>query len=458
MNVLRTIPLLATLFVLASCGGGSSSGGGAGDGGEVRGDRSQAGGATTTLDRTTRAFENPASNLSDENLDRHLVGDVDFGASFVSAPAPVNPGLGPLFNNSSCEGCHVVNGRGLPVFREGGLRSHAVVRISSPSGQPELPGGPKDVPGLGTQAQDNAIFGFTPEVTVQLSYQTISGEYPDGTTYQLRKPNITLRRAADNSTLPSDTLMSFRVPQSVFGAGLLEAIPEERILSLSDPEDSNGDGISGRPNYVYDITTNSVQLGRFGRKANQPNLFQQSASAYANDMGVGNEIFRDHAGSIDIPLETVHSAEFYVATLAVPRATRIDEPGVLAGENLFRELNCSGCHTPGHQTGAHPLSELSNQTIFPYTDMLLHDMGPQLADNRPDFEANGSEWRTTPLWALGLVRTTLGSRENYLHDGRARTIEEAILWHGGEAAQIRERFKALSAPKREELLEFLRSL
>lgn len=445
--------------MLFGCGGGGGGSDTGTQGAEaVVGNRANAGGTTTTTDRTTRAFENPASNLSAENLDRHMTGDVDFGAVFVSAPAPVNPGLGPLFNNSSCESCHTVNGRGQPVFREGGLRSHAVVRASLASGGvAELPGGPIPVPGLGTQLQDNAIFGVTPEISVDIHYSYTSESYPDGSSIELRKPTVSLQRP-DGTFLGDEVLRSLRVPQPVFGVGLLESIPEERLIALSDPEDSDNDGISGRPNYVFDVSTGTTQLGRFGRKANQPTLLQQTASAYANDMGVGNPMFPDHAGTVDIPMETVESAAFYVATLAVPRALNTQNESIQSGERLFIETGCTSCHVPGHVTGSSNIPELSNQTIFPYTDMLLHDMGDGLADGRPDFGADGNEWRTAPLWGLGLVRTTLGTRENYLHDGRARTIEEAILWHGGEASGSKNRFKQLPKSERELILNFLGSL
>ncbi len=440
--------LLFCFFI--SCNGSS-------DGGGESLDRSLAGGDTTSDDRTALAFENPASNLSAEELDRHLEGDANFGAVFVSPPATFNAGLGPLFNNSSCEGCHTKNGRGQPIFGTGPRGSQAVLRLSSSMGAPELPGGPAAVSGLGTQLQDHAIFGTSPEGVVDIQYEFTSGVYADGTPYELRKPKlqVTLKNGA---ILPSSVMTSFRVPPPVFGLGLLEAIPEDEILAHADPEDANGDGISGRPNYVWDIIAQIRALGRFGRKANQPHLLQQAAGAYFNDMGVTNPFVHGGAEQTDIDQNIVRSVEFYVQTIAVPRASRLDDAEVKRGERNFKEIGCVGCHIPSFQTRTHPLHALENQRIFPYTDMLLHDMGEGLTDGRPDFEASANEWRTSPLWGIGITATILSNTATYLHDGRARTLEEAILWHGGEAERAREAFLAMSKDQRDAIITFLESL
>ena len=251
---------------------------------------------------------------------------------------------------------------------------------------------------------------------------------------------------------------SLRTAPPVFGAGLLEAIPEDLILERADPGDTDGDGISGAPNYVWDSVLGAEVLGRFGRKANRPNLLQQNAAAFANDMGVSNSIFSGDGELPEIDDAVLKAVEFYTQTLAVPAAGNVDDPEVIRGSKLFIQFSCASCHTPEMRTGSHPVAALSHQRIFPYTDLLLHDMGEDLADNRSDFLASGSEWRTTPLWGIGVTATILSSTATFLHDGRARTPEEAILWHGGEARAAREKFRLAEKQERQSLLAFLRSL
>ncbi|MCB0338211.1 MAG: hypothetical protein KDD53_01340, partial [Bdellovibrionales bacterium] len=353
-EVLAGVSLALVLLAAGCSGGAASSESGAGSDVEIVGDRSLAGGATTTTDRTSQAFENPASNLSSENLELHFAGDIDFGQSFVTAPAPIAPGLGPLFNNRSCESCHTKNGRGSPILGTGGLGSQALVRVSVAQGAAALPGAPSDVPGIGTQIQDHAIFGQIPEATIELTWKYFPGALPDGQSYELRSP--VLKITLPNGThLSGDVMTSLRMPQPVFGLGLLEAIPEDRLLSLTDPEDADNDGISGRANVVFDAIKGTFVLGRFGRKANQPTLIQQVASAYANDMGIGNPVFSDSEGNLDIDFSTLDSSTFYVQTLAVPRAIDVQKPEVKEGEGLFLKIGCGSCHVPSHLTGTHPI-------------------------------------------------------------------------------------------------------
>jgi CxxC motif-containing protein (DUF1111 family) len=229
------------------------------------------------------------------------------------------------------------------------------------------------------------------------------------------------------------------------------------IRNLADPEDQNQDGISGRPNEVWDVSAKSTALGRFGWKANTPNLLQQTAAAYVNDMGITNPLFREGNGETDIDRQTLENAAFYVQTLGVPARTLLDDSQVKRGEKLFAQANCSACHVPELRTGKYKVKALANQTIHPYTDLLLHDMGEGLADNRPDFKATGTEWRTSALWGIGLTQTVL-PYSGYLHDGRARTLEEAILWHGGEAQASKEAFAKMSKRDRAALVRFLNSL
>jgi len=220
----------------------------------------------------------------------------------------------------------------------------------------------------------------------------------------------------------------------VIDLGLLEAIEDKTIMGLADPEDKNGDRISGKVNMVWDVEKQALSLGKFGLKANQPNLRQQTAAVYFNDMSVSNTVFPDPTGKNDITNTKLVSGTFYTQSLTVPARSiaMINNPVVQTGDRLFRNADCASCHIQTLETGKHELAAISNQTIHPYTDMLLHDMGTGLADNRPDFLATGTEWRTSPLWAIGLTQTVL-PYSSFLHDGRARTLEEAIFWHGGEA-------------------------
>ncbi len=425
-----------------------------------------AGGDTTIFDVTSVAFEAPAPNLTDEEFTMHIQGDAAFDAAFVSAPAPIFPGLGPIFNNNACSACHPGNGRGEPATPDNARPPSMFLRLSLPDINP-VTGAPEPVPGFGFQLQHRALFGVQPEAKLQVMYTEITEVFDDGTEIQLRQPTFTI--VEPYMPLPEGVLTSPRVALPVFGRGLLEAIDEATLLGFADEQDMDGDGISGRPNIVWDFLAQAPALGRFGWKANNPTLAQQSAGAYTQDMGVTNPIFpvessasqsqsdgRDDDPEID--QETLDATTFYVQTLAVPARRDIDDPIAQRGERLFVETQCAACHIPMIQTGVLPgLPGLSNQTIYPYTDLLLHDMGEGLADGRPDFQATGREWRTPPLWGIGLTERVSG-HTFFLHDGRARTLMEAIMWHGGEAAGAREQVRHMSAADRDALIAFLKSL
>lgn len=420
-----------------------------------------AGGSTTTWDRSADAYTFPAPNLDDDSFALHMEGDRAFEALFVTAPAPLNPGLGPVFNNASCNGCHIRNGRGMPSLGQGALRSQLLVRVSlnDPAHIAASDhGAPVPVPGLGGQIQDHAILGFTPEAEIRLSWESVAGVYPDGAIYTLRRPKLDIA-LPDGSPLPSQVMTSLRMPPPVFGLGLLEAISEQAILDLKAEQSKTSaeTGISGATNLVWDPVQNTLALGRFGWKSNTSTLLVQAAAAYVNDMGVTNPIFPEADGRSEIDQKTLDAAAQYSQTLAVPRSSVSESTRAQEGEQLFDQIGCASCHRPTWKTGDHPIAALANQTIHPYTDMLLHDMGDELADNRPDFQATGREWRTTPLWGIGLTQTVL-PQTGFLHDGRARTLEEAILWHGGEGDASRQKFKNLSAFQREAVLEFLHHL
>jgi CxxC motif-containing protein (DUF1111 family) len=393
----------------------------------------------------------PAPGLTPAEMSQHLRGDANFDAVFVTAPARVNPGLGPKFNNSSCSGCHLNDGRGMPQLGQ------ALVRVSLPQGNPEVPGGAVPLPEIGTQIRDRAVFGHRPDAQVNLTWQTQTGQYSDGSHYQLRSPQLQLTETDPGNPLPAKVQQSLRVPPPVFGVGLLEAIPAATLEANADPSDRDRNQISGRANYVWDQQHRQKVLGRFGLKANTSSLLIQTAAAYHNDMGISNPLFPGPQNQTEVDQPTLEATVFYLQTLGVPAQLQTQTSQVRAGERIFNQLNCNGCHLSTLKTGPAQLPILANQTIHPYTDLLLHDMGTGLADQRPDGEANGQEWRTPPLWGIGLSQTVL-PYSGYLHDGRARTLEEAILWHGGEAQTAQVQFKSLTKGKRQALLAFLRSL
>jgi len=348
----------------------------------------------------------------------------------------------------------------------GGKAESMFLRISVPGVNPQT-GGPLPVPGFGTQLFDKAVFGVQPEATFDVSYAEEPGQFSDGMPYSLRRP--TYRIIDPYMPLPPDVMMSPRVAPPVFGRGLLEALSEATILSLADEGDSDGDRISGKPNYVWDPVSQTTVLGRFGLKANNPSLLMQSAGAYNGDIGITTSIlpvesshgqaqYDSTADDPELADDILEAVTFYTQTLAVPARRDLDDPKATRGEQLFSEAKCTGCHTPVLRTGDLPgVPSVSNQTIRPYTDMLLHDMGEGLADHRPDFLADGFEWRTPPLWGIGLTLVVNG-HTNFLHDGRARNLTEAILWHGGEAEESREFFRTLPQADREAMLAFLNSL
>lgn len=422
------------------------------------------GGAQTVYDQNSSSFGHVFPVLSEGLESVHEIGDEQFSATFVSAPAPINPGRGPIFNNVSCSSCHIADGRGkVPV--SGDTSVLMLFRISI-AGENEH-GGPNPVPGFGDQIQNRSILGVTKEAAVDVAYNEQTFYYDDGSSYKLRFPTYTVTNPY--TSFPANAMLSPRVAAPVFGLGLLEAVSEADILSRADENDTNGDGVSGKANYVWDAVNGKTSLGRFGWKANQPSLLQQVAAAYNGDIGVTTSIFPKESsygqpqydGRTDDPELTdslLYSVEFYVKTLAVPVRRNANDEVVKQGKQLFIQSGCASCHAPDLRTAVNvTFPGISNQLIHPYTDLLLHDMGPDLADNRPDFKATGTEWRTQPLWGIGLTQKVNG-HNNFLHDGRARSLLEAAMWHGGEAEAAKNKVKAMSATERNALVKFLESL
>ncbi|WP_338876133.1 di-heme oxidoredictase family protein [Spirosoma sp. SC4-14] len=430
------------------------------------------GGAATTSDLSENAFGNQADGVTSDQENQFVIGNSFFRNNWTIAPASASArdGLGPMMNAVSCSTCHLRDGRGEPPadLSDGDLKG-LLFRLSIPGQTAE--GGPVPEPNYGGQFNPSAIPGVTAEGTVAVTYVEQPGTYADGTAYSLRKPVYQFHDLGYGA-MQANTMMSPRVGPQLPGMGLLEAVPDATILALADPDDANRDGISGRPNYVWNYTTKQKVLGRFGWKANQPDLHQQTASAFNGDIGITTSLFSNsdmtttqqklygqlpNGGSPELEDKNLDNVVVYLQTLAVPARRNVQDETVLRGKQLFQQLNCMGCHVAKLQTGAHSVVVLSNQTIRPYTDLLLHDMGDGLADNRPDFEATGTEWRTPPLWGIGLIK--LVNRHTYLlHDGRARSVEEAILWHAGEAKKAADGFRNLSKKDRDALVTFVQSL
>lgn len=426
---------------------------------------SLAGGETTIFSSGPDAFTFPLANLGQSGIEQHFLADGAFGQQFVSAPAIQFGGVGPLFNQNSCESCHVRNGRGTVPQFDGDPNSGLLLRLSVP-GIGEH-GGIVPVPGFGGQLQSKAIFGVASEGVVTKTEVDLIVQFLDGQETTLKQPTYSIGQPYTG--LAADVRISPRVAPPVHGLGLLEAIPEADILALADEFDADGDGISGKPNMVWNVLQQDMDLGRFGWKAEEPTAEQQAAGAAHNDMGLTSFYFADEScdgqsncteglqTEFDADNETISLFAFYFQTLAVPAQRNTVNSMVARGRTIFNQAKCSACHVPEFTTGQHAISALAGQQILPYTDLLLHDMGEGLSDNRPSFSADGNEWRTPPLWGVGLTQV-VNSNATFLHDGRAATLEEAVLWHGGEAEGSAEHYKGLSSSDREALIAFLMSL
>ncbi|WP_312725315.1 di-heme oxidoreductase family protein [Stutzerimonas kunmingensis] len=435
------------------------------------------GGSTTVMKFDQNAYSMPSANLAPMRRLDFSVGNSFFRNPWVIAPASTTArdGLGPLLNTNACQNCHIKDGRGHPPAPDATSAVSMLVRLSIPAGPEHAEvvreRGIAPEPSYGGQLQDMAIPGVAPEGKVRLRYSTEQVRFADGTEVELRRPEIELNDLAYGDMHP-DTRMSLRIAPPMIGLGLLEAIPEEALLANADPDDRNGDGISGRPNRVFDQTSRQTVIGRFGWKAGQPGLNQQNADAFFNDMGLSTSLLSGSSctdrqtecrampdgGEPEVSDDILAQVLFYTRNLGVPARRNVDDPQVLAGKTLFHRAGCQSCHVPQFTTAADAAEpELANQLIRPYTDLLLHDMGEGLADNRPEFEASGREWRTPPLWGIGLTQAVSGHTQ-FLHDGRARNLLEAILWHGGEAEKARQIVLGYDQNERTALLSFLESL
>ena len=439
------------------------------------------GGSATVRKSDQNAFSMPSANLTPVRRLDFSVGNSFFRSPWVIAPSTTTArdGLGPLFNTNACQNCHIKDGRGHPPEAGDSNAVSMLVRLSIPdhAAHAELlkRNGVVPEPTYGVQFQDMAVPGVAPEGRVRVEYDPLTVRFRDGTTIELRQPTLRITQLGYGPMHP-ETRVSARVAPPMIGLGLLEAIPEEAILANADPDDKSGNGISGRPNWVWDDAQQKVVMGRFGWKAGQPSVNQQNVHAFTGDMGLTTRLrtFDDCTtaqssclaapngngpdGEPEVSDNILRLVEFYTRNLGVPARRNVGDPQVLAGKSLFFQAGCQQCHTPQFTTRADAAEpELANQVIRPYSDLLLHDMGEGLADNRTEFQANGREWRTPPLWGIGLTGTVSGHTQ-FLHDGRARNLLEAILWHGGEAQAAQRQVLAFNAEQRAALLAFLNSL
>jgi CxxC motif-containing protein (DUF1111 family) len=469
---MRTAPLLLALAALALPAAALNADDGADD--------ALTGGATTVFATGRNAFSFPLATLGDAERARFAVGNSFFRRNWVEAPASTTArdGLGPHFIARSCGGCHVQDGRGAPPEGDEppvGL----LIRLSVPGTGAH--GGVRPEPNYGDQLNNNAIQDVQPEGRVQIRHTPQRGRFADGTRWTLRQPHYTPVDLAYGPLRP-DTMLSPRVAPQLAGAGLLEAIPESEILANAAAQAARPGPVKGRVNRVWDDFAQAPRIGRFGWKANVATLAHQTAGAFLGDIGITSAQHPEDAcmpaqadcraalrggpngagGGPEIDARTLADVVFYQATLAPAARRNVGDAQVQRGQRLFAQAQCDGCHRPSYVTGASPnpamaSDKLAGQTIWPYTDLLLHDMGEALADGRPDFEATGRQWKTPPLWGVGLIHDVNGHRR-LLHDGRANGVLEAILWHGGEAEAARQRVLRMTRAERAALVKFVESL
>ena len=454
------------------------------------GEEKPGGGATSRGSTdTANAFSLSSGNMDFKRELNFKIGNAIFRKNWISAPSSTDAsdGLGPLFNSRACQNCHLKDGRGHPPFSADvpDDSGSMLVRLSVPPATDEekaklaahrvnsLP-----EPTYGGQLQDRSIQGLAAEGKLKIEYAEQEVKLADGGSVSLRAPHYSLTDLG-YGPISADVMISPRVAPPMIGLGLLEAVPEEQILALAQSEAASNAGISGKPNQVWSREHDKIMLGRFGWKAGIPTIAQQAAEAFNGDIGISSTMIPAGSGdctekqpdclnapngnspnyqNVEVGDDLFKLVEFYSQNLAVPARRRPDDAQVLHGKAIFYQSGCASCHNPNFMTGEVPdQPHLSHQLIWPYTDMLLHDMGEGLADNRPEGAATGSEWRTPPLWGVGLTQTVSG-HTLFLHDGRARNVTEAILWHGGEAEAARNKFAALSQTDRDALLSFVNSL
>jgi len=443
-----------------------------------------AGAATIPATSSAKVFKLPSANMDFDRKMEFLLGEALFEELWVSAPSSTkaSDGVGPLYNARSCARCHPNAGRGHPPENHNDTATSMFLRLSIFGGVDvaEIEGyiATLPEPTYGRQLQDISVGGLLPEGKVTVSYEEFEVALAGGESVSLRAPTYEVNNLGYGSMHP-EVMLSPRVAPQMIGLGLLEAIPAHDIITNADPDDMDGDGISGRAQIVMSPEYGEPMLGRFGLKAGAATVYQQSSDAFHSDIGISTPLFPAGwgecteaqvdcrkapdgnsaiNGDLEIPADGMNAVSFYAENLAVPARRNADDPTVLRGKQLFYETGCIACHRPKYVTHRLPdQPEQSFQLIWPYTDLLLHDMGEGLADHRPEARASGTEWRTAPLWGIGLTKQVSG-HSYFLHDGRARSLLEAILWHGGEAEAAKYKVTQMPKPDRDALIKFLESL
>jgi len=436
------------------------------------------GGDTTVYATGRNAFSFALATLSDAERQRFVIGNSFFRRNWVEAPSSTaaRDGLGPHFIARSCGGCHLQDGRGAPPRAGFGEPAVALLlRLSVPGTGPH--GGVVPEPTYGDQFDNAAIQGVRPEGRVTIAWHPRAGHFADGTRFTLLQPQYGFADLG-YGPMAREVMLSPRVAPQMAGAGLLDAIPEPEILRNAADQAARPGAVKGLVNRVWDVFAGELRLGRFGWKANVATLAHQTAGAFLGDMGITSSRFPQEActaaqvdclaaprggkGGPEIDDATFGQVVFYASSLAPAARRDVRAAQVLAGQRLFERARCGACHRPSYVTGPPPFPEyasdkLAGQRIWPYTDLLLHDMGPGLADGRPDFLASGRQWKTPPLWGIGLIRDVNG-HQRLLHDGRARGVLEAILWHGGEAQAAQQQVLKMTQAERAALVRFVESL
>lgn len=427
-------------------------------------------GNNTIFDKSPNAFSFPDPGLIGLEELMFFTGNTLFNTSWVKSPASTTAvdGLGPTLNAKGCVSCHFKDGRGRPANYQDETGTGLLLKLSIGE---DLDGAPIPHPIYGHQLQDASILGVSEEGGLGVTYVEETGTFSDGESYSLRRPTYFIYNPQFGD-LGNDVLMSPRIARQLIGMGYLESISEDSILANADEDDIDQDGISGKANYVWDDLNQTYSLGRFGWKADQPSVIQQTAKAFLRDIGITTELYpyencpdaqvdcsnMENGGTPEIDSVGFERVILYVSNLAVPAQRDYEMATVKKGKQIFESIGCVKCHDNYAITEPNSrFPHLGNQLIRPYTDMLLHDMGEGLADNMQVFKASGNEWRTPPLWGIGLIET-VNNHTYYLHDGRARNLTEAILWHGGEASTKKSIFKSLSKEDRDALILFLKSL
>ncbi len=449
-------------------------------------ERMQGGAGTSTKLVNRDALSHFSANLTFEQEETFKLGNALFRKLWVSSPSSTlaSDGLGPLFNARACQSCHIKDGRGHPP--EGAADATSMfLRLARPARTDEERHALEEFlvaslpdPVYGGQLQDLAVPGLKAEGRMVIQYQEQPVELGDGSVVSLRKPSYSVADLGFGPLDPSTTL-SPRMTPPMTGLGLVEAIHPADILAHADPQDRDGDGVSGRVAIARDPATGKLAIGRFGWKAQNATVRQQSAGAFSGDIGISTPDVPEsdgdctasqteclaqptgvqaRLGDTEAPDPVLDLVTFYSQNLAVPARRLVDEAGVLAGKRIFYDLGCTACHVPKYVTSRQTATKAHRfQLIWPYSDFLLHDMGEGLADGQQVGSADGREWRTPPLWGIGLTSTVNG-HTFFLHDGRARNLTEAILWHGGEAENARDGFAGRAKSDRDNLLRFLESL